>query len=195
MANLGIFPGLGPTRAEFDNNTILNAPNPDPLLGYAYGPIPNNNPGWKPTAYTTAIAAGNLRYDIKAADIAATPRQTQLLFSTRRTQVCDIVISPPSQMCGLVFPEGPALRRHIRNEYSGAVVNPSRRAKTQPEIIAGQNAIRRWVLEGGWRDASYLHKPGRGPDNGMVGHWASALERIAATDAQFAVQYGTRFYR
>lgn len=37
------------------------------------GPIPNNNPGWKPAAYTAAIAAGNVRYDIKAADIAATP--------------------------------------------------------------------------------------------------------------------------
>lgn len=33
MANLGVFPGLGPTRAEFDNNTVLTALNPDPLLG------------------------------------------------------------------------------------------------------------------------------------------------------------------
>lgn len=73
-------------------------------------------------------------------------------------------------MCGLVFSEGPALRRHLRNEHPGAgkcliirgakymlithydiVVNPNRGAKTQAEIIAGQNAIRRWVLQGGLR--------------------------------------------
>ncbi|KAJ5875039.1 uncharacterized protein N7473_012386 [Penicillium subrubescens] len=99
------------------------------------------------------------------------------------------------QIYGLVFSEGPALHRYIRNEYSGAVVNPNSRAKTQYEIIAGQNAIRRWVLEGSWRDTSYLYEPSRGPDNGLIGHWASALERIAATDAQFAAQYGTRFHR
>ena len=40
MSNLGLFPGLGPTRAEFDNTTVLNATNPDTLLGYAHGMFP-----------------------------------------------------------------------------------------------------------------------------------------------------------
>ncbi|OOQ86329.1 hypothetical protein PEBR_21913 [Penicillium brasilianum] len=138
MANLGIFPALGPTRDQFDNYAVLNAVNPDPLLGYAHGPIPNNNPGWKPAAYTAAVAAGNVRYDIKAADIAATPPPNQaVVLNKENTGVCDIVVNPPAQMCGMVFSEGPALRRHIRNEHSGAIVNPSRRSKTQPEIIAG----------------------------------------------------------
>jgi hypothetical protein len=37
------------------------------------GPIPDNNPGWKPAAHAAALAAGARHYDIKAADIAVTP--------------------------------------------------------------------------------------------------------------------------
>jgi hypothetical protein len=40
MSNLGLYPSLGLTRAEFDNNTVLNAINPDPLLGYTYSIFP-----------------------------------------------------------------------------------------------------------------------------------------------------------
>jgi hypothetical protein len=44
------------------------------LICWLYvGPIPDNNPGWKLAAYIVALAAGARHYDIKAADIAATP--------------------------------------------------------------------------------------------------------------------------
>jgi hypothetical protein len=56
---------------------------------------------------------------------------------------------------------------------------PDRRQKRREEIIAGQNAIKRWILQLGWQNASYVHEPGRGPDNSMVGFWCDALERIA----------------
>ncbi|KAJ5952314.1 uncharacterized protein N7479_010727 [Penicillium vulpinum] len=59
----------------------------------------------------------------------------------------------------------------------------------------GQNAIKRWILSHGWQQASYLHEPGRGPENGLVGFWCDALERIAQSDAQFANTFGRRFHR
>jgi hypothetical protein len=59
------------------------------------------------------------------------------------------------------------------------VVNTDRRAKSRTEIAAGQNAIKRWILQLGWQNASYMYEPGRGPDNGMIGFWCDALERIA----------------
>ncbi|KAJ5926167.1 hypothetical protein N7516_007940 [Penicillium verrucosum] len=70
-----------------------------------------------------------------------------------------------------------------------------RRAKRNEDIISAQNAIKRWILELGWQNASYVHEPGRGPDNGLIGFWCDALERIAATDTQFRATYGSRFHR
>ena len=36
MANLGLFPGVGLTRLDFDNNTVLNTTDPDTVLGDPY---------------------------------------------------------------------------------------------------------------------------------------------------------------
>ncbi|KAJ6018415.1 hypothetical protein N7522_001879 [Penicillium canescens] len=196
MSNLALHPGLGPTQADFDNNTVLTAVNPDVFAGYAHGPIPDNNPGWKPIAYHTAIAAGIRKYDIKAADIIANPPPNQaLVLNKENIGVCDILVNPPRQMCGMVLPDGPSMRRHIRQEHAGALVMPDRRAKQREDIITAHNAIKRWILQLGWQNASYVHEPGRGPDNGLVGFWCDALERIAANNAQFRATYGSRFHR
>ncbi|KOS44753.1 hypothetical protein ACN38_g4293 [Penicillium nordicum] len=64
---------------------------------------------------------------------------------------------------------------------------PDRRAKRSEDIISAHNAIKRWILELGWQNASYVHEPARGPDNGLVGFWA--------TDTQFRATYGSRFHR
>lgn len=56
---------------------------------------------------------------------------------------------------------------------------PDRRAKKREDIIAGQNAIKRWILMLGWQQAIYVHEPGLGPENGLIGFWCDALERIA----------------
>ncbi|PGG94916.1 hypothetical protein AJ80_10094, partial [Polytolypa hystricis UAMH7299] len=46
-------------------------------------------------------------------------------------------------------------------------------------------AIRKWVLNGDWRNADYVLEPGRGPANGFVDRYAGALENIAADDEEF----------
>ncbi|KAJ6018535.1 hypothetical protein N7522_000429 [Penicillium canescens] len=196
MANLALHPGLGPTQDDFDNNTVLTAVNPEVFAGYAHGPIPDNNPGWKPIAYHTAMAAGIRKYDIKAADIMANPPPNQaLVLNKENIGVCDILVNPPRQMCGMVLPDGPSMRRHIRQEHAGALVMPDRRAKRREDIISAHNAIKRWILQLGWQNASYVHEPGRGSDNGLVGFWCDALERIAANNAKFRATYGSRFHR
>ncbi|KAK9241510.1 hypothetical protein V1506DRAFT_517954 [Lipomyces tetrasporus] len=194
MANLASRPGLGPVAAVFDNVAVLNAVNPHPVTGYAHGPIPDNNPGWKPTAYLAAITNGARKYDIKAVDILADPPPNlAVVLNKENTGVsvmvqclwqivgaycrCDIVVNPPAQMCGVVLPDGPSMRRHIRQEHPGATVMPDRRAK--------------------WRSLRPRtpSSPGRGPDNGNIGFWCDALERIAASDRQFANTWGMRFHR
>lgn len=63
------------------------------------------------------------------------------------------------------------------------------------EIIAGQHAIKSFVLSGGWRKARYVHEPGRGPLGDLLDTYATACETIAMNDPEFASQFGTRFHR
>ncbi|KAJ5190427.1 uncharacterized protein N7498_009412 [Penicillium cinerascens] len=60
------------------------------------------------------------RYDIKAVDIESTPPPNEAVTLKENTGVCDIVVNPPSQMCVMVLPDGPSMRRHIRQDHSGA---------------------------------------------------------------------------
>jgi hypothetical protein len=59
------------------------------------------------------------------------------------------------------------------------VVNPDRSAVSLPERIFAENAIKNYVLTCGWRNASFLNEPGRGPTQGTIGHYCDALERFA----------------
>jgi len=157
MANLALHPGLGPTQADFDNNTVLTAVNPDVVAGYAHGM-------WTQDAlftYAKHIQAqsqtttqdGSLLHTTQRLQVVhastisrrlisyRTLPQTRPLSSTRRILACtllldtfhiciadtdmicnscDILVNPPRQMCGMVLPDGPSMRRHIRQEHSGA---------------------------------------------------------------------------
>ncbi|KAJ5516388.1 hypothetical protein N7527_007948 [Penicillium freii] len=113
--------GLGPTRADFDNPGVLNAINPNPLTGFAHGPIPNNNEEWKPTAYTSAIAAGAKKIRYRGSRHHGYPPvpNAPVALNKENTGVCDVMVNG-AQMCGLVFADQVALWRHLRNEHSGA---------------------------------------------------------------------------
>lgn len=66
------------------------------------------------------MAGGARRYDIKAADIESTPPPNDVVtLNKENTGVCDIVVDPRSQMCGMVLPDGPFMRRHIRQDHYG----------------------------------------------------------------------------
>lgn len=84
------------------------------------GPIPDNNPGWKPAAYTAAIANGAHGYKIRTADIKSSPPpNAPVILNKENIGVCDIAVNGP-QMCGKTFSESTALWRHIREEHPGA---------------------------------------------------------------------------
>ncbi|KAJ5206015.1 hypothetical protein N7472_002463 [Penicillium cf. griseofulvum] len=56
----------------------------------------------------------------------------------------------------------------------------------------GNNAIKRWVLMGGWRNALYLKEPkDKVVSASQIGYYCDMLEKIARTDAQFGARYGT----
>ncbi|KAI2670580.1 hypothetical protein LCP963914a_9838 [Penicillium roqueforti] len=61
--------------------------------------------------------------------------------------------------------------------------------------VTGVNAIKRYVLTGGWRNAIYSKEPGRAQPESVLGVFCDALENIARNDAAFAAEYGTQFHR
>ena len=79
-------------------------------------------------------------------------------MSALNAGVCDINVNG-DQMCGQVFANQPSLR-HIRNEHTGALLNPSTVNITQAVRIAGENCIEQLVLSGGRRDARYNQECG-----------------------------------
>ncbi|CZR58848.1 uncharacterized protein PAC_08740 [Phialocephala subalpina] len=199
------------TRADFDNPTVLNAANPS-AYGYHHGPIPNNNPGYREPLRAAAIDAGtrplpnvtpaqnngpywgqdSAKHMLNMSTLAAPIAGVRL--STINTGVCDIDVNA-GQMCGQVFTAQPSKLRHIRNDHTGALLNPSTVNVTGPVQVAGENAIKRFVVTGGWRDARYLSEPGTGPTNGRLDLYATACERIARNDPEFAAMFGTQFHR
>ena len=42
-----------------------------------------------------------------------------------------------------------------------------------------ENVMKRWILTGGWRDASYHHEPGRCHPASPIGRMCDELEEIA----------------
>ncbi|KAJ5333224.1 hypothetical protein MYU51_014785 [Penicillium brevicompactum] len=99
-------------------------------------------------------------------------------------------------MCGSTFRKPGALAVHLRLRHCGAVNDVD--APRHPEEIlraTGVNAIKRFVLTGGWRNAIYSKEPGRAQPESVLGVFCDALENIARKDAAFAAEYGTQFHR
>ncbi|ORY57424.1 uncharacterized protein BCR38DRAFT_449080 [Pseudomassariella vexata] len=183
------------TAQDFTNANVQNARNPHPVYGYAHGPITNPNADWVPDSHA-ATEAGRPLPALSAAENAAAPNPAAIL-NTVNGGVCwiEIGVAGSNQMCGHIFASQPALRRHIRTAHPGAVTNPRRANASDQMILAGQNALKQFVVTQGWRNASFLHEPGVGPASGLIDEYATACERIAQNNQVFANRYGTRFHR
>ncbi|KAI0143462.1 hypothetical protein GGR57DRAFT_365994 [Xylariaceae sp. FL1272] len=183
----------------YTNLMVAAATNPSPF-GYHHGPIPNLNSGWAPPSSRQAASTNAQptppfppRRAILAAENENAPNPGMTLSSIN-TGVCDIDLGG-NVMCGTVVADQPSLRRHIRTAHPGALCNPKRINTAPAEEAAGQNAIKSWILSGGWRRATYVREPGRGPVGGFIDRFASACEAIAELDPVFAAQYGRQFHR
>lgn len=171
-------------RLDFENDAVAwRTANPSPF-GYHHGPVPY----W----HQQQLANANPNADTDAAQLLSFPPMT---ISKVNTGVCDVEIDGTGSMCGTVFRDQPSLRRHLRDAHPGAAHNPTRVNVTAAEKLEGQNALKRWVLTGGWRGARYIKEPGRGPEGGLVARYADACERIAGEDAEFRGKFGERFHR
>lgn len=108
-------------------------------------------------------------------------------------------------MCGMTYNTQGELRKHLRNGHPGASkLIPSLHLlvlslkcpnsltvliktahgvtacpKSMADIANGMNALKLWVLSGGWRNATYFHEPGQGSQNSLIRQYCDALERIA----------------
>ena len=178
---------------DFDNPEVRGAVNPHPTLGYFHGPITNNNLGFQPAEAVAAIANGRKPPAVTTAMNDSAPNQMEKL-SLCNGLVCMIDVNG-GQMCGMTFGDQPTLRRHMRNAHTGAISSPGRANLSQQEEIAGDNALKLYVLSQSWRIARFQREPGVCHPNSRIGQFATVLEIIAASDAAFAARWGTHFHR
>ncbi|KAJ9262128.1 hypothetical protein DTO195F2_3830 [Paecilomyces variotii] len=178
------------TRADFDNPAVRDARNPS-TFGYHHGPIPYNNDGWLPPRQQAARDAGIPA--VTAAENAAPPNAAERLSGVNG-HVCDVVVDGSGLMCGVLLSDQPSLRRHIRNVHPGAILNASQRNLSLAEELAGHHALKKFVLTKGWREARYHREPGSGAGS-LLEVYATACERIASEDPDFAATFGTKFHR
>ncbi|OQE43419.1 hypothetical protein PENCOP_c003G01030 [Penicillium coprophilum] len=180
-------------KSDFLNPDVLNAANPHPVWGYAHGPIPNNNPAWK---LKSTIANGYISITKTTTALAADGPQAPIItLNSWDTIICDILVED-TQLCGASFSDPGNFPRRVRLHHSGAVHLPSYGPLNIEGATAGHNAIKRWILMGGWRDALYLKEPRKNViAASRIGFYCDTLEEVARTDAQLAAEYGTQFHR
>ncbi|KAJ6189398.1 hypothetical protein N7519_004306 [Penicillium mononematosum] len=181
------------SKRDFVNPDVLNAVNPHPVWGYAHGPIPNNNHDWQPKQ---SRGKGYVTRRDFALALASHRLQAPMVTMNRyNTYVCDILLQG-TFMCGMSFRALHSVEGHVRTQHAGAANQPDNKKLTTQEKTAGDNAMRRWVLMGGWRDALYYKEPNKEIISGsLIGYYCGILEEIARNDAQFAAEYGTQFHR
>ncbi|KAB8077198.1 hypothetical protein BDV29DRAFT_153914 [Aspergillus leporis] len=172
------------TVADFDNPQVREAANPSTTGGWHYGTI---------TPEINGQAPNPERDSVRSMEGCMYQTSTCLAYVDPMLS-CDVAVNG-DQMCGRCFSSMIAYRRHLRQSHPGASTNPNTSNISDAELAAGQNALKRWVLEKGWRRARYLHEPGRGPLNGLINEYADACEQIARTNSTFRATFGDRFHR
>ncbi|KAJ5111382.1 hypothetical protein N7532_001917 [Penicillium argentinense] len=198
------------TRADFDNPDVLNAVNPHPRYGYFHGPIHDVNPGWKPKAWIDRNGGPGQWKPVSCRDVdkeyhtPTGPANEMALLSRAHSLTCSVLateipllkgqdISGLNIMCGTTCKTLESLRKHIRNIHTGAIITSFSRKQVEGEFQAGENALKKLVLTGGWRQARFMYEPNYG--EGKIREYCDALEKIAADDQDFASKYGRSFHR
>ncbi|ORY63208.1 uncharacterized protein BCR38DRAFT_524830 [Pseudomassariella vexata] len=163
------------TTQDFTNANVQNARNPHPVYGYAHGPITNPNADWVPNSHAVT-EPGRPLPALSAAENASSKPPVPL-----QVLPCwiEIGVAGSGQMCGHTFASQPALRRHIRTAHPGAVTNPRRANASDQMILAGQNALKQFVVSKGWQKASFLHEPSL--TSGLINEYATACEHPFGT--------------
>ncbi|OQE03897.1 hypothetical protein PENSOL_c001G10245 [Penicillium solitum] len=107
---------------------------------------------------------------------------------------CDVQVDE-EQMCGKTFTLMGNFEKHTDIFHPACFVPFHLLGFNVEASRAAENSMKRWILTGGWRDASYLHEPGRCHSASPIGRMCDDLEEIAANNSTFAKKWGTRFHR
>ncbi|KAJ6781492.1 hypothetical protein PWT90_06308 [Aphanocladium album] len=121
----------------------------------------------------------------------------RLRISVLNTMVCDVVVPskiPGTVMCGRTFATKGNLYRHLRNIHNIDLQTPNGGCTTK-EQVAGESAIRKLVLYGGWRSALYRHEPSDLSEKSLIYEYACWYKDLAAEDEDFRDRYGSALHR
>ncbi|GLI79942.1 hypothetical protein PoHVEF18_008290 [Penicillium ochrochloron] len=172
------------TKDDFDRPNILNAANPHPESGYAHGPVPNNNRGWIPQSVVDRSVKALQPFRISAVDIAEgltsnPPPNPMVKLNKENGLGCDVEMSL-GILCGKSYNTWAELRKHLlRNQHPRAIEAITACRKSLDDMTNGIDALKRWCLTGGWRQANHYHEPGYALKNSLFRQFCDALERIA----------------
>ncbi|KAJ5745264.1 hypothetical protein N7520_010446 [Penicillium odoratum] len=67
--------------------------------------------------------------------------------------------------------------------------------KVESEWNVHVNALKKWVLHHGWRDAMYAIEPVRMHPDSLIDQFCETLDHIARHDKSFARRFGHHFHR
>lgn len=171
---------------------ISSATNPSEY-GWHHGPIQNPNASWLPDRQRLAKANDEKVPNVTVDENDSAPNP-MLTLSGVNGLICDVLLDD-TRMCGMTFTQQPAFRRHLRTQHPGCFKRGSRVNLTSAEVIEGENALKLWVLSGGWKEAEYFHEPNMGPKDGLIGRFVMQFEKEAETNEEFAEEYGNCFRR
>ncbi|KAJ6139268.1 hypothetical protein N7471_005754 [Penicillium samsonianum] len=168
-----------PQPEDFDNPDILNAVNPHPKWGYMHGPIVDRNPAWVPSAHREFPSRRIKAKELTLGLLLDPPDHPLNIASRYNGLVCDVKVDK-TQMCGKTFGSLRSFDMHMEM-YHPACFVPSLVANFNEGASshAAKNAMKRWILTGGWRDASYRYEPGRCKPKSPIGRMCDELEEIA----------------
>ncbi|OKP10790.1 hypothetical protein PENSUB_3610 [Penicillium subrubescens] len=108
--------------------------------------------------------------------------------------ICDVELSQ-GILCGKSYNTQGELRKHLRNQHPGAIEAITACPKSLDDMTNAIDALKRWCLTGGGRQAIYYPEPGYAPKNSLIQQFCDALERIAQEDPSFGQKWGTQFHR
>ncbi|KAM3433313.1 hypothetical protein NHJ13734_006495 [Beauveria thailandica] len=118
------------------------------------------------------------------------------VISSVNTKVCDLVVTSYGEMCGKSYSMNSELFRHMREEHPNFLITlPHRAPRTTDEKRLGRNAIKRWVLDGGWRRARYFNEPQRLNPDLLIMQYADCFELLARRSEEFRASFGAEFHR
>ncbi|KAJ5653202.1 hypothetical protein N7490_000205 [Penicillium lividum] len=196
------------TSRDFDIPEVHYAINPHPVWGWAHGPIPNpaqeQIPVTKPipvkveyvATYRTepeGVIRALVRKKVVPDKLHRRDPIPPIQLNTYNNVICDVIINKAGTMCGRKFDFTRELKTHLHRDHRGSFTSGSNDVKSEWNVYV--NALKKWVLHHGWRNANYAIEPVRMHPDSLIDQFCETLDHIARYDKSFARRFGYHFHR